>query len=83
MRVWVTEKLRPIDAGQAMIGIPVNAEEQVIPPGVKEFTNYGYCNAKCTEGFPKEGIKVIGGLLHTHLAGTLFRYTVTHSYCII
>lgn len=70
MRVWITEQLRQYDADQAMIGIDVGAAEQVIPPGVSEFTNYAYCSADCTSGFPKTGVKVIGGLMHTHLAGT-------------
>lgn len=83
MRFWMTENLRPIDVGQAGMGIDVTKYAQVLPPGVSELTNYGYCSAQCTKDFPEDGVKIIGGLLHTHLAGMYMvcvdeqlRYTV-------
>lgn len=71
MRVWLTEKLRPIEVGQAVFGTQVlpYGIDQVLPPKTSVFTTYAYCTADCTKGFPAEGINVIGGLLHSHLAG--------------
>lgn len=73
MRFWLTDKLRPIEGGRATIGKPVNTISQLIPPKQAQFTNYAYCSAQCTESFPKDGINILGGLLHTHLAGMQIR----------
>lgn len=69
MRYWLTDKLRPIEGGRATMGKPISPMAQLIPPKQAQFTNYAYCSAQCTESFPKDGINILGGLLHTHLAG--------------
>lgn len=72
LRFWLTDKLRPIDVGQAGLGVDVDTYNQLLPPGIPEITNYGFCTARCTKHFPADGIKIMGALLHTHLAGKVW-----------
>lgn len=69
MRIWLADNLRAVDGGQLIYALKDNPDSLLIPPGVKNFSLFGYCSAQCSDGFPKEGINVIGGFLHTHLAG--------------
>jgi len=74
VRFWMTDKLRKIEGGQSTFGFPVSKFMQILPPKVQEFTNYAYCSAECTQSYPKDGINIIGGVLHTHLAGRKIRF---------
>jgi hypothetical protein len=43
---------------------------QMIPPGQPSFTSVGFCSSQCTRAaMPREGINIIGLVLHSHLLG--------------
>jgi hypothetical protein len=45
-----------------------------LPPGQPLFMSVGQCTAECTSaGLPASGIKIISGVLHSHLAGRRMR----------
>lgn len=68
LRIFYTDQLREIDAGVIMVGSSVSPN-MLIPPG-QEWTTVGICSGDCTEkSFPKDGIRVFQGLLHSHLLG--------------
>jgi len=73
IRIHYTDQLRPYDTGMLLVGSEVNFL-QFIPPMQDSFTSVGHCSAECTsEGLPDSGIKIISGVLHSHLAGRRMR----------
>ncbi|XP_046481129.1 tyramine beta hydroxylase isoform X1 [Neodiprion pinetum] len=66
----LTKTLRKYDAGVIELGLEYT-DKMAIPPGQEAFTLSGHCIAECTGvGLPREGIKIFGSQLHTHLLGT-------------
>ena len=62
-------QLRTFDTGMLLLGSEVNFL-QFIPPYQERFTSVGHCTADCTQqGIPEQGITIISGVLHSHLAG--------------
>jgi len=73
IRIHYTDQLRPYDTGMLLVGSEVNFL-QFIPPRQNSFTSVGHCSAECTSaGLPESGIKIISGVLHSHLAGRRMR----------
>jgi len=73
IRIRYTEHLRQYDTGMMLLGSEVNFL-QFIPPHQASFISTGHCTAQCTqEGLPETGIKIISGVLHSHLAGRKMR----------
>jgi len=73
LRIRYTEKLRQYDTGMLLLGSEVNFL-QMVPPHQKSFTSLGHCSGACTrQGIPETGIKIISGILHSHLAGRKMR----------
>ncbi|VDP78310.1 unnamed protein product, partial [Echinostoma caproni] len=70
IRFYVTDQLRPYDAGVMELGLVYSARS-AIPPGQSRFDLRGYCDGQCTRlSFPPEGIVVFASQLHTHQTGT-------------
>ncbi|CAD7088046.1 unnamed protein product [Hermetia illucens] len=68
-RIHYTRHLRKNDAGMMISGVSVS-DTQLIPPGQKLYRNIGICGQSCTSAmFPEDGIRIISGTLHSHLAG--------------
>ncbi|XP_067421788.1 putative DBH-like monooxygenase protein 2 [Emydura macquarii macquarii] len=71
IRLYYTPELRPYDMGVLQTGVftfPVH----FIPPGADSYKSYGLCKSSQFDemnGTPVPDMKVIGFLLHTHLAG--------------
>jgi len=73
IRIRYTEKLRRYDTGMLLLGSEVNFL-QFIPPQQRSFISTGHCTPDCTrQGLPESGIKIISGVLHSHLAGRKMR----------
>jgi len=73
VRITYTDKLRTYDTGMLLVGSEVNFL-QFLPPLQPDFKTVGLCSADCTEeGLPASGIKIISGVLHSHLAGRRMR----------
>ena len=73
LRIKYTDQLRTYDTGMLLVGSEVNFL-QFIPPRQDLFTSIGHCTAECTEqGIPESGIRIISGVLHSHLAGRKMR----------
>ena len=73
LRILYTPKLRTYDTGMLLMGSEVNFM-QMIPPGQRLFRSLGHCSGDCTrEGIPDTGIRIISGVLHSHLAGRKMR----------
>ena len=73
LRIRYTEQLREYDTGMLLLGSEVNFL-QFIPPRQSLFRSVGHCTADCTsQGLPESGIKIISGVLHSHLAGRKMR----------
>ena len=73
IRIRYTEQLREYDTGMLLLGSEVNFL-QFIPPRQSLFRSVGHCTAACTsQGLPESGIKIISGVLHSHLAGRKMR----------
>ncbi|KAH8372725.1 hypothetical protein KR009_004044 [Drosophila setifemur] len=69
IRIHYTHHLRSNDAGILVSGVSIS-DTQLIPPGQKLYRNVGICGPSCSsEMFPKDGIKIISGALHSHEAG--------------
>ncbi|XP_011861673.1 PREDICTED: MOXD1 homolog 1 [Vollenhovia emeryi] len=76
IRLYLTEKFRPHEAGILVAGVAVSPLH-MIPPQQKEYATVGYCTKNCTEQtFPKNGINIVSVVLHSHLAGR--RLTLKH-----
>ena len=73
IKIYYTDELRQYDTGMLLVGSEVNFL-QFIPPEQDLFTSLGHCSAECTQaGLPDSGIKIISGVLHSHLAGRKMR----------
>lgn len=73
IRIHYTDNLRTYDTGMLLVGSEVNFL-QFIPPKQNLFTSIGHCSSECTsQGLPPSGIKIISGVLHSHLAGRKMR----------
>ena len=73
LRIRYTDQLREYDTGMLLLGSEVNFL-QFIPPRQSLFRSVGHCTADCTsQGLPESGIKIISGVLHSHLAGRKMR----------
>ncbi|EDV25403.1 uncharacterized protein TRIADDRAFT_55464 [Trichoplax adhaerens] len=76
MTFYYTHQKRQYDAGILEVGRSVGPF-QMIPEGLKTWQTIGYCSEDCTRrNLPAAGINVLGGMLHTHLAGRTL--TVKH-----
>ncbi|XP_040570289.1 DBH-like monooxygenase protein 1 isoform X3 [Lepeophtheirus salmonis] len=68
IRIFYTPNLREHDTAMLLIGTEVNFLH-LIPPHQEGFTSLGRCVSDCTKnGLPSEGITLINGVLHSHLA---------------
>ncbi|CAJ0566476.1 unnamed protein product, partial [Mesorhabditis spiculigera] len=76
LRLSVTSRLRPYDAGVLLIGTPAMSKSMVIPPGQRGFAFKGLCPKQCTENLPPTGIKVFGSELHAHASATKLWATI-------
>ena len=73
IRIFYTNVVRPTDTGMLLVGSEVNFLH-FVPPGQPLFTSVGQCSAECTAaGLSASGIKIISGVLHSHLAGRRMR----------
>ena len=73
VRILYTEHTRQFDTGMMLIGSEVNFL-QFIPPRQPSFLSTGHCISECTQaGLPDNGVKIISGVLHSHLAGRKMR----------
>ncbi|XP_076680206.1 MOXD1 homolog 1-like [Andrena cerasifolii] len=69
IRLHLTPKLRPQEAGILVAGVAVSPLH-LIPPKQREYATAGYCTPHCTNTmFPEAGINVVSVALHSHLAG--------------
>ncbi|KAK9299586.1 hypothetical protein QLX08_007402 [Tetragonisca angustula] len=69
VRLHLTPKLRPQEAGILVAGVAVSPLH-LIPPKQKEYATAGYCTPHCTNTmFPKGGVNIVSVVLHSHLAG--------------
>ncbi|XP_033336186.2 MOXD1 homolog 1 [Megalopta genalis] len=69
VRLHLTPKLRPEEAGILVAGVAVSPLH-LIPPKQREYATAGYCTPHCTNTmFPESGINVVSVALHSHLAG--------------
>lgn len=69
MEFWVTNKLRPNDAGIIELGLEYS-DKMAIPPKQEGFLLTGVCNRECTSvSLPRDGITIFASQLHTHLTG--------------
>jgi hypothetical protein len=74
VRIYYTTQKRKYDAGVLYIGKEMGNIE--IPPHEKAYDISGECHSSCTAALPKEGIKIYGALLHSHLLGRSLRTEV-------
>ncbi|KAK3762286.1 hypothetical protein RRG08_037936 [Elysia crispata] len=73
LRLYLTEELRPNEAGSIMVGVRVNSYH-IIPPYQKSFLNQGFCGEDClAEALDNQEIHVFANLLHSHLIGSKMR----------
>ena len=73
MRIFYTDDLREHDTGMILVGTEVNFLH-VIPPFQKDFQTLGRCTSECTrKGLPPDGIHLLSGVLHSHLASRKMR----------
>merc|ERR1711962_1482719 len=73
MRIRYTSKLRQYDTGMILMGSEVNFL-QFVPPRQQQFRSVGHRSGLCTrQGIPETGIRIISGVLHSHLAGRKMR----------
>ncbi|CAK9817540.1 MOXD1 homolog 1 [Anthophora quadrimaculata] len=69
VRLHLTPKLRPEEAGILVAGVAVSPLH-LIPPRQKEYATAGYCTPHCTNTmFPEDGVNIVSVALHSHLAG--------------
>ncbi|KAK2589072.1 hypothetical protein KPH14_001907 [Odynerus spinipes] len=69
VRLHLTPRLRPEEAGILVAGVAVSPLH-LVPPKQKEYATAGYCTPHCTNTmFPEEGVNVVSVVLHSHLAG--------------
>nr|XP_015922103.2 DBH-like monooxygenase protein 1 isoform X2 [Parasteatoda tepidariorum] len=69
LRMYYTSKLRKYDAATLCFGSSVSPLA-FIPPGQKEFVLAGHSDSMCIDPvMPKDGVKLLGILLHAHLLG--------------
>ena len=69
VRLHLSPKLRPQEAGVLVTGVAVSPLH-LVPPKQKEYATVGYCTGDCTsEMLPYDGINVISVMLHAHRAG--------------
>ncbi|XP_029175897.1 uncharacterized protein LOC114944249 [Nylanderia fulva] len=69
VRLYLTPKLRPQEAGILVAGVAVSPLH-LVPPKQKEYATAGYCTPHCTnKTFPEDGINIVSVVLHSHLAG--------------
>ncbi|KAM0729537.1 MOXD1-like protein 1 [Formica fusca] len=69
VRLYLTPKLRPQEAGILVAGVAVSPLH-LVPPKQKEYATAGYCTPHCTNMmFPEDGINIVSVVLHSHLAG--------------
>lgn len=69
MRIYMTERLRPIETGRFLITGVDDSRTRLIPPQMEHFTYYAYCPGECTRNLEDHPMNVFTGLLHTHLTG--------------
>lgn len=77
LRLFYTAELREYDTGMLLFGSEVNFLH-VVPPREPDFMTVGRCTSECTEkalgsGGDRGGIKLLNGVLHSHLAGRKIR----------
>ncbi|KZC05639.1 PREDICTED: MOXD1 homolog 1 [Dufourea novaeangliae] len=69
VRLHLTPKLRPEEAGILVAGVAVSPLH-LIPPQQREYATAGYCTPHCTNTmFPETGVNIVSVALHSHLAG--------------
>ena len=70
-RMYYTPTLRELDVGTLSIGLNINPLGQWIPPGLPNAHQAAFMPSECSEnGFPEEGIKIFGSMLHQHTIGS-------------
>ena len=69
VNIYYTNKTREYDAGMMYVGNAV-MYTQTMPPKQDAFLSIGRCTSECTRAaLPADGINVVSGMMHTHLAG--------------
>ena len=70
--------------GILTLGTQGNPLALQIPPNSEKIDLKMTCYPKCTEKFiPDDGVTVIGGLLHTHLAGRAIKTSLVRNGTVI
>merc|ERR550532_42389 len=73
LRIYYTKNLRQHDTAMLLVGTEVNFLH-MIPPQQELFKTVGRCTAECTKNsIPEDGIQILNGVLHSHLAGRKMR----------
>lgn len=73
IRIHYTNQLRLHDTAMLLVGSEVNFLH-MIPPRQELFKTVGRCTSKCTSNsLPEDGIQILNGVLHSHLAGRKMR----------
>ena len=74
--LYLTEQLRPNNAGVMMIG----QLQIAIPPGLTSHPEVGVCGGDCTRQFLHSNIHVAQAANHMHLLGIL-QLTISFTAC--
>ena len=80
IKFYFTEQLREQDLGLLTLGADGSTLSLQIPPQSKDFSYTSICYPACTQRFfPDDGITVLSGFLHTHLAGRSVKTTLVQN----
>jgi hypothetical protein len=72
IRLWYTENLRQYSAGMIFAGIFTD-DNHIIPNGISEVINYGYCTSECTKSLSNDSVQIFASTLHAHTKGIALR----------
>lgn len=68
-RLKFVEKKRKYDSAVVELGVAYQ-DKMAVPPGQLAFIWNGFCIVDCINtAVPKDGIRIIGSQLHTHIRG--------------
>nr|XP_018667095.1 DBH-like monooxygenase protein 1 isoform X3 [Ciona intestinalis] len=77
IRMSYTDQLRQYDGEVMQVGHNVSPTSQIIPPNTSSYLQYGECTSGCLAQSMNDSslseIKLIGGMLHSHLLGRKLR----------
>uniref|UniRef100_H2ZI51 Copper type II ascorbate-dependent monooxygenase C-terminal domain-containing protein n=1 Tax=Ciona savignyi TaxID=51511 RepID=H2ZI51_CIOSA len=82
MRIYYTDQIRQYDGAITQMGHSVSPYAELIPPNANSYLQYGECTSSCLTQVMADNsvpnIKVIAGMLHSHLLG--IRMKLRHIY---